>query len=415
MFFPPKSRFRIQSSFSAYLRILFATIFNRLKPGNKNLELERELESFLNVKNAFCVNQARVGVYLALKAVIKGEKNEIILSPYTIFDVVNMVLCAGGKPVFVDIEKSSCNIDPNLIEEAISEKTAAVMATHLHGVSCDMKLISKICKKNKIYLIEDSAQAFGVPYDNKMLGTIGDIGVYSFGLFKTVNSFFGGAVVSNNKNLIEDMKSFASDFTPNPRSKLIKRIFQSLIFDIAAHPIVFKTITFWVFRYGYLTGNPYLNKLTKSENNPVIKTKLPKDYKIVMSNVQASIVLNQLKTVNEKMKIRQEIATIYHDGLKKNKNFTVPPGSPKINNGCLQYPIQVIDRHAKLLNLMKKGRDCAPQHIRNCADLEVFSEFYKNCPIARETSKSVIILPTYVQYGKNEAKKNVFVLNNMKI
>ena len=214
-----------------------------------------------------------MGVYLAIKAVIKGEKNEIILSPYTIFDVVNMVLCAGGKPIFVDIEKSSCNIDPNLIEDAISEKTAAVMATHLHGVACDMKLISTICKKNKIYLIEDSAQAFGVPYDNKMLGTIGDIGVYSFGLFKTVNSFFGGAVVSNNKNLIEDMKSFASDFTPNHRSKLIKRIFQSFIFDIAAHPIVFKTITFWVFRYGYLTGNPYLNKLTKSENNPVIKNK----------------------------------------------------------------------------------------------------------------------------------------------
>ena len=374
--------------------------------------MERELESFLNVKNAFCVNQARVGVYLALKAVIKGEKNEIILSPYTIFDVVNMVLCAGGKPIFVDIEKSSCNIDPNLIEEAISEKTAAVMATHLHGVSCDMKLISKICKKNKIYLIEDSAQAFGVPYDNKMLGTIGDIGVYSFGLFKTVNSFFGGAVVSNNKNLIEDMKSFASDFTPNPRSKLIKRIFQSIIFDIAAHPIVFKTITFWVFRYGYLTGNPYLNKLTKSENNPVIKTKLPKDYKILMSNVQASIVLNQLKTVDEKMKIRQEIATIYFDGLKNNRNFTIPFGSPKINNGCLQFPIQVKDRHAQLLNLMRMGRDCAPQHIRNCADLKIYKEFYKNCPVARKTSKSVIILPTYTQYGFNEAKKNVAVLNS---
>ena len=95
------------------------------------------------------------------------------------------------------------------------------------------------------------------------------------------------------------------------------------------HPIVFKTITFWVFRYGYLTGNPYLNKLTKSENNPVIKTKLPKDYKILMSNVQASIVLNQLKTVDEKMKIRQEIATIYFDGLKNNRNFTIPFGSPK--------------------------------------------------------------------------------------
>jgi perosamine synthetase len=413
MFLPPKSRFRIQSYFSAYIKLLFATIFNRLESGNKNLELEKEMASFLNVENVFTVNQARVGVYLAVKAVIQGEKNEIILSPYTIFDVVNMVLCAGGKPVFVDIDKNSCNIDPKLIKECITDQTAAVMATHLHGLSCDMRSISKICKKNDLYLIEDSAQAFGVQYDKKMLGTIGDIGVYSFGLFKTVNSFFGGAVVSDNKELMEKMKSYSSNFIPNSRSKILKRIIQSFIFDIAANPVIFKTITYWIFRYGYLTGNPYLNKLTQSENNPVLKIELPNDYKNVMSNVQASIVLNQLRSINEKMRIRQEIAYVYYEGLKDEDNITIPDGSPDINNGCLQYPIQVEDRHSMLVKLMKIGRDCAPQHIRNCADLEIYKDYYKDCPIARKTSKSVIILPTYTQYGINEAKKNVAVLTNI--
>ncbi len=392
--------------------MIFATLIGKLEPGKNNVLLEKRIMELFRIENAYTVNQARVGIYLAIRAVISKQKNEIILSPYTIFDVVNMVICAGGKPVFVDIEKETCNIDPKKIGNKINDNTAAVMATHLHGVPCDMKLISKICKKNQIYLIEDSAQAFGVPYEDKFLGTVGDIGIYSFGLFKTVNSFFGGLVVCHDKALMERMKSFTKNFGTNPKTKILKRIIQSVIFDIAATPIVFKLFTFWIFRYGYLSGNPYLNKLTRSENNPVLKTEFPEEYKNLMSNVQASIALKQLDQVQNKMKIRQNIASVYFEGLKSNKNISMPPDSPQNGNGCLQYPIQVENRHDFLVYLARKGRDCAPQHIRNCADLDMYKEYYKDCPVARKTAKSVIILPTYIQYGLKEAYKNVNILSS---
>ncbi len=413
MFFPPKSRFKIQSSYSSYIKIIFSTIFGSLNPGRSNISLEKKVKKLFKVDHAYGINQARVGIYLAVKAVVNENKNEIIMSPYTIFDVVNMVICAGGKPVFVDIDKQSCNIEPNFIENAVNENTAAVIATHLHGVPCDMNIIKNICEKNKIYLIEDSAQAFGVPYDGKILGTIGDIGIYSFGLFKTINSFFGGMVVCHDKHLMDKMRSFTKQFLPNPKRKIFKRIFQSIIFDLAATPIIFKLFTFWVFRFGYLTGNPYLNKLTRSENNPELKTRLPNDYKCLMSNVQASIVHKQLNEIYDKLEIRQKIANVYYESLKSVEGIVIPEGSPMIQNGCLQYPIQAKDRHSLLVELMRKGRDCAPQHIRNCADLAIFKEYYVDCPISREVSKSVVILPTYPQYGVKEAKKNVRVISSI--
>ena len=118
-----------------------------------------------------------------------------------------MVILAGGHPIFVDINIETFNIDEKLIEEKISSNTAAIMVTHLHGLMCEMEEILRLSKKHNIYLIEDSAQSFGAKDLNLSAGTIGDIGIYSFGMYKNISSVYGGGLVCKDNELFNLIKS----------------------------------------------------------------------------------------------------------------------------------------------------------------------------------------------------------------
>src|SRR5258705_1258220 len=156
----PMPRFRLYSRAGDYAAFLKDLLLGRLTKGDDVDRLERAIASWCGMRYAVCVPQGRVGVYLAVKAAITpGQK--VVLSPYTIADVINMVICAGGVPVFADIERCTTNIRPEEVERLIDDETGAVMVTHLHGMACDIEQIAAICEEKNIPLIEDAAQSFG--------------------------------------------------------------------------------------------------------------------------------------------------------------------------------------------------------------------------------------------------------------
>lgn len=157
--------------------------------------LEEMAAEFFGVRHAIAVPQNRVGIHLAVKALVRPGQR-VVLSPYTLSDVINMVIVAGAEPVFADVERETCNIDPDEIEALIDEQTGAVIVTHLHGLVCDMDRITAICRERGVALIEDTAQACGAQRDGRRAGTFGDAGVMSFGMYKNVNSFYGGLVLT---------------------------------------------------------------------------------------------------------------------------------------------------------------------------------------------------------------------------
>jgi dTDP-4-amino-4,6-dideoxygalactose transaminase len=122
---------------------------------------------------------------------------------YTFVSTANAFVLRGGVPIFVDIRPDTLNIDEKLIEEAITEKTKALVAVHYAGVACEMDKIIKIAEKHNLVVIEDAAQALLSTYKNRYLGTIGDLGTISFHETKNIISGEGGALLINNKNFIE--------------------------------------------------------------------------------------------------------------------------------------------------------------------------------------------------------------------
>lgn len=126
----------------------------------------------------------------------KGD--EVILPSFTFVSTANAFASRGATPVFIDIEHETLNLDLDLVEQAITPKTKAVIAVHYAGHSCDMHRLREICTRRNIFLVEDAAMAFGNTYEQQSLGTIGDFGVVSFDITKQISAVQGGLLLVNN-------------------------------------------------------------------------------------------------------------------------------------------------------------------------------------------------------------------------
>jgi perosamine synthetase len=372
--------------------------------GDDVRRLEEDFRGRYGGAHALATAQGRLGVFLAIRAVLK-DKRRVLLSPYTIFDVINMVVAAGGEPVFVDLEPGTCNVSADDIESLLDDRVGAVFVTHLQGLACDIKRIKKLCDDAGVALIEDSCQALGTEVDGKQVGTFGDVGVFSFGLAKNVNCLYGGMAVSHDAAIDARMRELNESFKNPTRPWLVHRAFEALATDQTLSPLMWKAFFFWLFRFGYLHQVEALNKRVTVEDDPVLRSELPKAYERQMSPMQARLVLRQLDAVVPDREARRRHARLYREGLSDLPELTLPPDVP--SHGYLVFPVLAEDRHALVRHLMRSRRDCTVQHLKNCADLECFSPWYRDCPVARKTAASNLLLPTYPRYGEHEVRLTI--------
>lgn len=182
---------------------------------------ESAVAEYLGVKHAIGVNSGTDALVLALRGLGIGSGDEVITSPFSFFATAESISMVGAKPVFVDINPVSFNIDPEKIEAAITPATKAIMPVHLYGNPCAMAQILTIAKKHKLFVVEDCAQSFGARYtmdceecngncdenlrkslSGKQTGTIGDAGAYSFFPSKNLGCFGDGGLVATNDDAL---------------------------------------------------------------------------------------------------------------------------------------------------------------------------------------------------------------------
>jgi len=402
----PLPRYRIYSRPRQYWAVTREALTRRWLQGDSCRELEEAIQKRQGIANAISVAKARVGIFLAIRALVRpGQK--VVLSPYTISDVINMVICAGGIPVFCDLERETCNVDPADLERLVDADTGAVMVTHLHGLACDMDRISAVCRGPGVPLIEDAAQAFGARFGGRAVGTFGDVGIYSFGVYKNVNAFFGGMLVSPRADLAARLRSEVDSFPPQELGYFLSKAVSGLVSDVATWPPLFKSLTYRIFRFGFLNDIAILNNQVTVDAHPEIKRELPESYLRRLTPMQARLIQPQLDHVDEHIRARVRAAVRYHEGLQDVGDIVLPPLRTDFSHTYTYFPIQVKDRPDFLRFMMRERRDVAAQHLHNCADLPCFTEFRRDCPNARETARSVALLPTYPRYGDADIDRNI--------
>ena len=177
--------------------------------GTETRKFEAEFAEWTEVSHAVAVANGTVALEIALRALGVSKDDEVLVSPRTYIASASSIEIVGAKPIFIDVDLDSQCIDPEEIEKAITKKTKAIICVHLAGHPCDMSKIMNIARKNNLKVIEDCAQAHGASYKDKKVGSIGDIGCWSFCQDKIMTTGGeGGMITTNNKELWSTMWSY---------------------------------------------------------------------------------------------------------------------------------------------------------------------------------------------------------------
>jgi perosamine synthetase len=166
-----------------------------LTQGPEVAAFEKEFSNIVGERPCVAVNSGTSALHLALLSLGIGPEDEIIVPSFTFAATVNSVSLTGAKPIFVDIDRFTYNIDVNLIEAAITARTRAILVVHLYGLPANMNAINEIAIKNNLFIIEDAAQAHGAMINNRITGTFGDAAAFSFYATKNITSGEGGMIV----------------------------------------------------------------------------------------------------------------------------------------------------------------------------------------------------------------------------
>ena len=176
--------------------------------GSSLVDFENAVSAYLGVNYAVAVNSGTSALYLALKAHGVGPGDEVITVPNSYIATTSAIVLSGATPRFVDVGNDG-NINPDLIENAINKYTKAVLPVHLSGIPCQMELIRRICKENRLQLIDDCSQAFGSEYRGRKLGSLSDASCFSLHPLKNLGlTGDGGIITTNNEQTAHILKSF---------------------------------------------------------------------------------------------------------------------------------------------------------------------------------------------------------------
>lgn len=321
-------------------------------------KFEKEFVRFCGVKYGVSTSSGTTALHLALSALEIKEGDEVIVPTLTFIATANAVTYAGAKPIFVDSEIETWNIDPHKIEQKITKRTKAIVVVHLYGHPANIIPILKIAKKYNLYVIEDAAEAHGAEYQFKKVGSFGDIACFSFYGNKIITTGEGGMCITNNKKLAEKM-GFLKDHGMSKKKR------------------------YW---------------------HPVI------GFNYRLTNLQAAMGLAQLKKIKCIIKKKRQIAKTYNDLLQGTKGISLPPEMPWAKNVFWLYSILIeynfrFTRNRLMQKLKENGVDNRPFfypiHI-----LPPYSRGEKY-PIAEKLSKSGISLPSSPSLTKADIEKVV--------
>lgn len=172
-----------------------------LSMGPKVGEFEEKFAGYIGTKHAIAVNSGTSGLHLCVRSLGIKKDDEVITTPFSFVASSNCILFEGGKPVFVDIDPDTLNIDVQRIEDAITKKTKAILPVHVFGQPCEMDAIMDIAEEHDLAVIEDACEAVGAEYNGRKAGTFGDASVFAFYPNKQMTTGEGGMIVTDDDNI----------------------------------------------------------------------------------------------------------------------------------------------------------------------------------------------------------------------
>jgi dTDP-4-amino-4,6-dideoxygalactose transaminase len=369
--------------------LLSSLVGGKLQRGPAVEQFSDRFAEYLDAEYVFGVAQGRSAFDLALQALDLEQGSEIIFPVFT-FPIMPLVAkLLGFKPVFCDVDPDSFNARAEHIEACITERTSAVLATHLFGRPCEIVEIAELTRNHDIRLLEDCAHACGVRIDGKQAGTFGDIGVFSFAEGKNMPCFGGGAIAVSDPFVADRAREILARGTEQESGTIFSKGLATWIKWLVTRPLVFGLTAYPVLRLKLATGKPLMDSAVGNElltgyadNNPGV---------VKMANLQGSMGLRQLRHIDAFNEGARRNAELLSRSLGQVSGMRLPP--PGANHIYVYYPIAVDpDRRDSLRNyLLQHGIDGKITDMSDCSQLDAFRESRQGCN-AEATGREAALL-----------------------
>ena len=328
--------------------------------GPRVAEFEEAFASYIGTEHAVATSSGTTALHLSLLAMGIGKGDEVITTPFSFAATGNCALYVGARPVFVDIDPATYNLDPHQIEKAITRKTKAIIPVHLYGQPAKMDSIKKIAEENDLMIVEDAAQAHGAMFQEKMVGSLGDMACFSFYPTKNMTTSEGGMITTNNAELADNARVL--------RAHGEKERYQHSVLG----------------------------------------------YNFRMTDIAAAIGLVQLQKLDGFNQKRIENAEYLTEHLKGIKGIEPPFVSPEVKHVFHQYTVRVEDgKRNNLMNYLNQEDIGTGIHY----PIPIYrQELYQkmgyndHCPLTEKAASEVLSLPVHPSLSVEELEKIVIAL-----
>lgn len=357
---------------------------------------------FHGMKHAVSASFGRMAFYYILRALDLPAESEIIFPALTFWVVPEIARRAGLTPRFVDVDASTFNLDPARIEAAVTERTRAIVPTHLYGQPCEMSDVMRIAEKHNLIVIEDCAQAAGAGYRGRRVGTFGKAAFFSFQMLKGINTYGGGMALTNDSAIAASVRAQAEAEPLQATAELIKRFAAGMTARSLVSP---KGFAWWGYPIGAgasLVSDADLSKYFWEKIRPL--DRFPRAYRRRFSNVQAILGLRALEKLDEFNKRSRAHAEIYTRGLADCRSIEIPRVIPDVEHVYYQFCIYVSDSARAKRRAIRRGVDFESTHVDVCSSLALFKEFAAECPEAEKTAEA-LQLPVYSRLRTSDVKR----------
>lgn len=370
-------------------------------------EYEKEFARFHQTEYAIATSFGRMAFHYILRALNLPRGSEIIFPALTFWVIPEIARRAGLRPVFVDVDPTTFNLDHTKIEAALTERTRAIVPTHLYGQPCAMGEIMKIADTYGLVVIEDCAQAVGAQYRGRRVGTLGTASFFSFQMLKGINTCGGGMVLTNDPSLSRSVREQVLKEPLQSVPDLARRFVVGWGARAAVSPRAF---TFWGFPLQAamsLFGHYDLSKYIWEKIRPL--GQFPRTYNQRYSNVQALLGLRGLANLYRHNERCREHAARYTRGLIDCRNIQTPLVPANVEHVFYQYCIYTSDSELLSKRAIRRGVDIEMTHVDVCSSLELFKESRADCPGAEATEKA-LQLPVYSRLRESDIDRVVCVV-----
>ena len=342
---------------------------SNLSFGPKLREFEAKIAEYVGTEYAIAVNSGTSGLHLIIRALGIGEGDEVVTTPFSFIASANCILFERAKPVFVDIDSKTLDIDVNQIKNVITKRTRAILAVDMFGHPAKWDKLRELAKHHNLRLIEDSAEALGAEYKGQKAGSLGDAGVFGFYPNKQITTGEGGVIVTNDERI----------------AKLC-----------------------WSMRnQGRDEGSDWLEH-----------ERLGYNYRL--SDINCALGIAQLERINEILAKREKVARMYNERLKGVDEIEIPYVSSEVKASWFIYVVRLrsdygrVERDRILEGLRERGIECrayfSPIHLQPFYR-KLFGYKRGDFPTAESVSERTIALPFYNDLGEKEVN---YVVKNLK-